>query len=49
MPVYLRSQPSCHASLKLAGYSNLLNENILKMSNLELSQPGVGRRKKILY
>ena len=41
MPVCLRSQPSCHASLKFAGYSNLLNGDILKMSNLELSQPGV--------
>ena len=41
MNVCLRSQPSCHASLKLAGYSNLLNEDILKMSNLKLSQPGV--------
>ena len=41
MPVCLRSQPSCHASLKFAGYSNLLNEDILKMSNLKLSQPGV--------
>ena len=41
MPVCLRSQPSCHASLKLVGYSNLLNGDILKMSNLKLSQPGV--------
>ena len=41
MPVCLRSQPSCHASLKFAGYSNLLNRDILKMSNLKLSQPGV--------
>ena len=41
MPVCLRSQPSCHASLKFAGYSNLLNGDILKMSNLKLSQPGV--------
>ena len=41
MPVRLRSQPSCHASLKFAGYSNLLNGDILKMSNLKLSQPGV--------
>ena len=41
MPVYLRSQPSCHASLKYPGYSNLLNGDILKMSNLKLSQPGV--------
>ena len=41
MLVCLRSQPSCHASLKFAGYSNLLNGDILKMSNLKLSQPGV--------
>ena len=41
MPVCLWSQPSCHASLKFAGYSNLLNGDILKMSNLKLSQPGV--------
>ena len=36
MPVCLRSQPSCHASLKFAGYSNLLNADMLKMSNLKL-------------
>ena len=41
MPVCLRSQPSCHASLKFAGYSSLLSGDILKMSNLKLSQPGV--------
>ena len=41
MPVGLRSQPSCHASLKFADYSNPLNGDILKMSNLKLSQPGV--------
>ena len=41
MPVCLRSQPFCHASLKFAGYSNLLNGDILKMSNLKLSQPGL--------
>ena len=41
MPVCLRSQPSCHASLKFAGYSNPLNVDILKMSNLKLSQPGM--------
>ena len=41
MPVCLRSQPSCHASLKFEGYSNLLFLDILKMSNLKLSQPGV--------
>ena len=41
MPVCLRSQPSCHVSLIFAGYSNLLNGDILKMSNLKLSQPGV--------
>ena len=41
MLVCLRSQPSCYASLKFAGYSNLLNGDILKMSNLKLSQPGV--------
>ena len=41
MPVCLRSQPSCHASLKFVGYSNLLNGDILKMSKLKLSQPGV--------
>ena len=41
MPVCLRSQPSCHGSLNFAGYSNLLNGDILKMSNLKLSQPGV--------
>ena len=41
MSVCLRSQPSCHASIKFAGYSNLLNGDILKMSNLKLSQPGV--------
>ena len=41
MSVCLRSQPSCHASLKFAGYSNLLNGDILKMSNLKLFQPGV--------
>ena len=40
MPVSLWSQPSCHASLKFAGYSNLLNGDILKMSNLKFSQPG---------
>ena len=28
MPICLRSQPSCHASLNLAGYSNLLNGDI---------------------
>ena len=38
MPVCLRSQPSCHASLKFAGYSNLLNrdgvcENIWRVTN----------------
>ena len=48
MPVYLRSQPSCHASLKFAGYSNLPNGDILKMSNSELSQPGVKMDKKII-
>ena len=41
MPICLRSQPSCHASLKFAGYSNQQNGDILRMSNLELSQPGV--------
>ena len=41
MPICLRSQPSCHAPLKFAGYSNLLTGDILKMSNLKLSQPGV--------
>ena len=41
MPICLQSQPSCHASLKFAGYSNLLNGDILKMSNLKLSQPGM--------
>ena len=41
MPICLWSQPSCHVSLKFAGYSNLLNEDVLKMSNLKLSQPGV--------
>ena len=41
MSVCFQSQPSCHALLKFAGYSNLLNEDILKMSNLKLSQPGV--------
>ena len=41
MPVCLWSQPSCHVSLKFAGYSNPLNGDILKMSNLKLSQPGV--------
>ena len=41
MPICLRSQPSCHTSLKFAGYSNLLNGDILKMSNFKLSQPGV--------
>ena len=41
MFVCLQSQPSCHALLKFVGYSNLLNEDILKMSNLKLSQPGV--------
>ena len=47
MPVCFRSQPSCHASLKFAGYSNLLNGDILKMSNLKLSQPGmIGSRFK---
>ena len=44
MPICLRSQPSCHVSLKLAGYSNLLNEDILKMPNLKLSQHGVLNR-----
>ena len=44
MPVCLRSQPPCHASLKFAGYSNLLNGDILKMSNLKLSQPGVMKK-----
>ena len=41
MPVCLHPQPSCHASLKFAGYSNLLNGDILKMSNLKLSQPSM--------
>ena len=41
MSVCLRSQPFCHALLKFAGYSNLLNGDILKMSNLKLFQPGV--------
>ena len=41
MPVCLQSQPSCDESLKFAGYSNLLNGDILKMSNLKLSQPVV--------
>ena len=41
MPVCLRSQPSCHVSLKFAGYSNPLNEDVLKMSNLKLFQPSV--------
>ena len=41
MPVCLWLQPSCHALLKFAGYSNQLNGDILKMSNLKLSQPGV--------
>ena len=41
MPVCLWSQPSCHVSLKFVGYSNLLNGDILKMSNLKLSQPVV--------
>ena len=41
--VYARmyARPSCHASLKFVGYSNLQNGDILKMSNLKLSQPGV--------
>ena len=30
MPLCLRPQPSCHASLKFAGYSNLLNGDISK-------------------
>ena len=30
--VCLQSQPSCHASLKFAGYSNLLNGDVFKMS-----------------
>ena len=47
MPVWLRSQPSCHASLKFAGCSNLLNGDILKMSNLKLSQPGMAIQVKI--
>ena len=47
MPVCLRSQPSCHASLKFADYSNLLNGDILKMSNLKLSQPGVLQKAQI--
>ena len=42
MPVCLWSQPSCHASLKFAGYSNILNGDILKMSNLKLSRRSVG-------
>ena len=41
MPACLQSQPSCHVSLKSMGYSNLLNGDILKMSNLKLSEPGV--------
>ena len=41
IPICLRSQPSCHTSLKFAGDSNLLNGDILKMSNLKLSQPGM--------
>ena len=41
MLVCFWSQPSCHVSLKIVGYSNLQNGDILKMSNLELSQPGV--------
>ena len=43
MPICLRSRPSSHVSLKFAGYSNLLNGDILKMSNLKLSQPGVSK------
>ena len=34
MPAFLRSQPSCHASLKFAGYSNLLNRDILKITSV---------------
>ena len=41
MPICLRSQPSCHVSLKFVGYSNLLNGDILKISNLKLSLPHV--------
>ena len=41
MSVCLGSQLSCHASLKFAGYSNLLNAGIFKMLNLKLSQPSV--------
>ena len=50
MPVCLRmrSQLSCHASLKFVGYSNLLNGDILKMSNLKLSQPGMPLKTEVL-
>ena len=37
------------ASLKFAGYSNLLNGDILKMSNLKLSQPGMNRRFSLVF
>ena len=49
MPVCLRSEPSCHASLKFTGYSNLLNGDILKTSNLKLSQPGMDRENGKLW
>ena len=48
MPVCLRSRPSGRASLKFAGYSNLLNGDILKMSNLKLSQLGMCQRLQLL-
>ena len=35
MPVCLRSQPSCYVSLKFAGYSNLLNGDIMKNVKFE--------------
>ena len=41
MPICLQSQPSCDASVKFTGSSNLLNGEIFKMSNLKLSQPSM--------
>ena len=47
MPACLRSQPSCHVSLIFVGYSNLLNGDILKMSNLKFSQLSVDTEKLV--
>ena len=40
--------PTCLRSLEFEGYSNLQNGDILKMSNLKLSQPSVHMPQNIL-